>query len=535
VSFFGADEFKRQAIRDFMDNPPKTLPELVSAYEADNPPPEELPTVAEVAHAEALNVSAEVDQGRHKYYMNLDPPARKSADRLETKGLPTSPEAERFVLGSILLDGDLFDTAAEGLRARDFSLGRNQVIFEAMASLRGLARSIEDLTVVEELGKRQQLQACGGVAYIASLSTGMPKLASIGECVRIVREKSQIRMLASVCQTVVNECSDPTRSSDEIISRAESAVMGVADATSTEMPLNTKEAVERHAGGLRALFDPRKGPEGIKTGYPGLDDLTSGFLPGELIVLAARTSMGKTAFALNIAQRVVSGFGTQPRQTVAFFSFEMFRESLIARLLVSEARVDFREYRLGNVYDDLAKRRKLHGALNSISNERLYIDDRRDLTLSGMGSTCRRMKKGNGLDLVIVDYLQLIPSNSKSESRTQEVAALSRGLKMMAGDLGVPVIALSQLRRESERSEHKRPQLSDLRESGAIEQDADTVMFLFREEVYKKDRADLKGKAELIVGKQRNGPTATTYLTYMAESMRFEDGRPYGPSAVREM
>ena len=439
------------------------------------------------------------------------------------RGLPVNIEAEQFVLGSILLDqeGALFPQVAGALTAADFSIEKHRRIFLRMGELHGRGERIEYLTVVNELEKHNQLESCDGIAYIASLTDGLPRLKSIDSYIRIVKGKSRLRELIVTCQGVACRAIDGSEEPDQLIADAQSRFLRLTDGSGTKTAVATREIAERYPGGVSALLDPSKGEKGLSTPFARFDQMTSGLHPGELIIIAARPSMGKTALALNIAEYVASDRPGRTGQPVALFSLEMSRQSLMQRLLCAAARVDSHRYRDG--YLNPEERRRLSGALTSISNSRLFVDDTAATNVMEVGAKCRRIQAEHGLALAILDYLQLLSSEVRKENRTQEMTTISRSLKLLARDLDVPLIALSQLNRSPELRSNNRPQLSDLRESGSIEQDADLVAFIFREEVYKPDREDLRGRAELMIAKQRNGPIGRIPLAFINKFMRFED------------
>jgi replicative DNA helicase len=438
------------------------------------------------------------------------------------KGLPSNPESEQFVLGSVLLDETLFPQVAGSLTADDFCLEKHRRIFSRMVDLHERGERIEALTLVNELEKHGQLQSCDGFAYIASLTDGMPRLASIDSYVKIVKDKSLLRQLIFVSQRTISQCIEASEEVDDILADAETAVMKVGDAQLRTGLRDPRQIVEGFAGGMRAFLDPSKRVSGLGTPFVKFDEMTTGMHRGELIILAARPAMGKTALALNIAQHVAVDMPDKPGKPVAIFSLEMSQESLLTRMLCAAARVDSHRFRGGFLNQD--ERRQLSAALGQLINSRLFIDDSADTTVQSISAKCRRMKAEHGLSLVIVDYLQLLSSRGKVENRTQEISTFSRGLKLLAKDLEVPILALSQLSRAPEtRPGDHRPMLSDLRESGSIEQDADVVAFLFREEVYKPDREDLHGMAELILAKQRNGPTGKIKLAFLSKFTKFEN------------
>ena len=438
------------------------------------------------------------------------------------KRLPTSIEAEQCVLGSILLDDSFFPQVAGQLDTADFHLEKHRRIFLRMAELRARSVAIDDLTLSNELSKHDQLESCDGVAYIASLTEALPRLSNIDDYVRIVKDKSLLRQLIHTADNIVSQCIDGSQEVDDLLAEAESAILKVGDAQLRSGLSDPRQIVEGFSGGIKAFLDPSKRIQGLSTPFVKFDEMTTGLHAGELIVIAGRPSMGKTALALNIAQHVALDLPDKPGRPVAVFSLEMSKESLLTRLLCATAKVDSHRFRGGYLNQD--ERRKLNQALNQLVNTKLFIDDSADANLMDISAKCRRLQSEHGLALIVVDYMQLMASKGRFDNRTQEISALSRGLKLLSKDLRVPVIALSQLSRAPEtRPGDHRPQLSDLRESGSIEQDADLVAFIFREEVYKPDREDLHGVAELIISKQRNGPTGRIKLAFLNKYVKFEN------------
>jgi replicative DNA helicase len=438
------------------------------------------------------------------------------------RGLPVSMEAERSILGAILLDNSLYDQAAEHLTSDDFSLDAHRRIYSRMRDLQESGRPADMITLAEELDRRKEVEAIGGVAYLSSLIDGVPERPSIEHYVRIVRDKALLRGLINAAQNAIAEAIEHSDEAEEVLGRAEEAIFRLSEGRIGQTFMNIPDIIRSSFGSLEELYKRGQEITGLATHYTLLDKLTSGLQPSDLIIIAARPSMGKTAFAMNIAENAAVLDG----KVVGVFSLEMSREALLMRMLASHAQVDSKDLRQGFLTKD--DMRKLTRATENLSRSKLYIDDSPSISVSEMRAKARRLKQTEGLDLLIVDYLQLmaaVPVGGKRfENRTQEVSAISRGLKALAKELKVPVVALSQLSRapESRGGDH-RPQLSDLRESGSIEQDADVVAFIFREEIYKKDDPDLEGKAELIVAKQRNGPTDTLRMVFIKSYTRFEN------------
>jgi replicative DNA helicase len=433
--------------------------------------------------------------------------------------LPANVEAERSILGAILLDNFAYNQAAEHLRIEDFSLDSHRRIYSRMVDLAESSRPIDMITLIEELDRHKDLQAIGDVPYVSSLLEGVPDRPSIEHYVKIVRDKALLRGLISAANTAIARASDQSDLAEDVLSDAEAAIFQLSEKRIGRGFMGIQEIVRESFGSVDALLQRGQRITGLATHYTDLDEMTSGLQRSDLAIIAARPSMGKTAFAMNIAENAA----IEDQQVVGVFSLEMSREALLLRLLCSQARVDAHKMRTGSLWQDDTK--KLVRAMEQLAHAPIYIDDTPGISLSEMRAKSRRLKQSAGkLDLIIVDYLQLMSGGGKRfENRTQEVSAISRGLKALAKELSVPVIALSQLSRapESRGGDH-RPQLSDLRESGSIEQDADLVMFIFREEVYKQDDPDIQGKAEIIIAKQRNGPTGKIKMAFLKNCTRFE-------------
>jgi len=436
------------------------------------------------------------------------------------KGLPQNADAERYVLGSVLLNDSLYLQVAGAVEPEDFCLEKHRRIFARMKDLYDRGEKIDRVTLTNELMKHGQLESVDGMSYLLSLDEGLPEIVNLESYIRIVKDKSTLRRLIFSAQAVIDRCLRAGEEPDEILASAEETLLKLGDSRAREQLSSPASIVQKFPGGINAFLDPSQRISGLSTGFKRFDEMTGGLHGGELFILAARPSMGKTALALNIAQHVA----THPkiRKPVAVFSLEMSSSSLLTRLLCAAARVDQHKFRAGFLNVD--ERRKLQFALADLTEAPLYLDDTAGVNLMDIHAKLRRMKSEHGLSLVVIDYLQLMSNRGRSENRNQEVSALSRGLKLMAKDLDVPFVVLSQLSRASENrpGDHK-PQLSDLRDSGSIEQDADLVAFIYREEVYKKDREDVKGLADLIIAKQRNGPIGNVPLRFLGQYTRFEN------------
>lgn len=449
-------------------------------------------------------------------------------------GIPANIDAEKSILGAILLDNLTYNEAAEKIRADDFSLDSHRRIFQRMGDLIDEGRQADIVTLSHELAKNKEIEAVGGVAYLAGLTEGLPRRLNIEEYVRIVKDKSLLRQLMTICSTAIARAADQSETALDVLNAAESSLMQVSERSISQGFSNLAEIVSQSFGSIDNLYKQGREITGLETHFVDFDRATSGLQPSELIIIAARPSMGKTAWAINIAQNA----GTKGGKVVAVFSLEMSKESLLRRMLASQAFVDQRKIQTGFLPRE--DHEKLTRALEELVESKVFIDDTAGISLAEMRAKARRLKQQQGtLDLIVVDYLQLMTgglpgTGRKFENRTQEVSAISRGLKALAKEMSVPVIALSQLSRASEqRGGDKKPMLSDLRESGSIEQDADVVCFIHRESYYNKDEngdedPETKGKAEIIIAKQRNGPTGTVHLAYLNEYTRFENLAPAG-------
>jgi replicative DNA helicase len=439
-------------------------------------------------------------------------------------GLPSSVHTEVAILGAMLLDGVAISDATSKLKSDDFSLDSHQRIYRAMVELMAKGHGIDYLTVQEELARRRELDSVGGPAYLAYLSEGIPRNFNIESYVRIVKDKSLLRQLMSIFHEGQIRASDQSEDAITVLGDVEALLADVADSAIQRGLAGIGEIVAQSFGSIDALYEQGREVTGLATRYTEFDRMTSGLQDSELIIIAARPSMGKTAWAINIAQNAAVHDG----KVVAVFSLEMSKESLLRRMLASEALVGSRKLQTGTMLRE--DKGKLMKALERLMESKMFIDDTPGITLAEMRAKARRLKQQEGrLDLIVVDYLQLMtgvnPSGKRGfENRTQEVSSISRGLKALAKEMKIPVLALSQLSRGSEqRTGDKKPLLSDLRESGSIEQDADVVAFIHREEYYNRDDPEVQGKAEIIIAKQRNGPTGSIELAFRADFTRFEN------------
>lgn len=446
-------------------------------------------------------------------------------------GLPANIDAEKTILGAILLDNSFHSEAAEKLEADDFSLDSHKRIFQRMSDLMNEQRAVDIVTLSHELSRYKEVESVGGVAYLASLTEGLPLRPVIEDYVRIVKDKSLLRRLMLICSAAIARAADQSETALEVIGAAETALLEVSEKGVSGGLVPLDRIVADSFGSIDNLYNNSRAVTGLETDFTKLDENTSGLQKGELIIIAARPSMGKTAFAINIAQNAAVNHNA----IVAVFSLEMSKESLLRRMLASQAWVDQRALQTGFIRRE--DHDKLVRGLEQLVESRLFIDDTAGISLAEMRAKARRMRQTlGGLDLVVVDYLQLMSATlptaggKRYENRTQEVSAISRGLKALAKELDVPVVALSQLSRASERrGDDKRPMLSDLRESGSIEQDADVVMFIHREAYYNRDEEmseSDRAKSEIIIAKQRNGPTGTVHLNFINRYTRFENADP---------
>jgi len=445
-----------------------------------------------------------------------------SGDTTLERPLPHNLEAERSILGAVLLDNHALNAAVERLRTDDFFLPQHRRIFERMVQLAERQEAIDTITLMEDLARVGELEAAGGVPYLSQLADGLPRVTNVDHYARIVKEKSVLRNLIHSASAIQEQALAAGDDADVILDRAESQIFQLAEDRVKAGLIGVKDLVKDSFERLEKIFSEGRRITGLATGYANLDNETAGLQPSELVILAARPSMGKTALALNIAENVA----LRQREPVAIFSLEMSKESLLLRLLSSQARVDAHKFRTGHLNrDDWAK---VTTSLGELGEAPIWIDDSASSTVLEMGAKARRLKRDRGLSLVIVDYIQLIvPTlNRRSANRQEEVSSISRALKALAKELKVPVLVLSQLTRAPEREERK-PQLADLRESGAIEQDADVVLFINRPNFYKTDIPDEeRAKAELIIAKQRNGPTGSLNFVFLSRHTRFEQAAP---------
>lgn len=435
---------------------------------------------------------------------------------------PHSIEAEQSVLGGLMLDNERWDNVSERVVAEDFFNRSHRLIFSEMQSLLEAGQPIDLITLSESLETRGELEMAGGFAYLAELAKNTPSAANIGAYADIVRERAVVREMISVANQIADAGYDPQgRSSEDLLDFAESNVFKIAEqrANKDEGPRNIEQILEATVSRIESLVStPHDGVTGVDTGYQDLNKKTAGLQGSDLIIVAARPSMGKTTFAMNLCENAAM----LHEKPVLIFSLEMPSEQIMMRMLASLSRVDQTRIRTGQLEDeDWARISATMGIL--LEKKNMYIDDSSGLTPTEVRSRARRIYRENdGLSMIMIDYLQLMRVPSLSDNRTLEIAEISRSLKALAKELNVPVVALSQLNRSLEQRADKRPVNSDLRESGSIEQDADLIMFIYRDEVY-HENSDLKGIAEIIIGKQRNGPIGTVRLTFNGHWSRFDN------------
>lgn len=428
---------------------------------------------------------------------------------------PHNNEAEQSVIGAIFLEPQALITAAEVLLPDDFYRVAHQKIFDTMLILSDKGQAIDVVTVTEELSAKKQLEDVGGISYLTEIANSVPTAANIFHYAKIVEEKALLRRLIRVATTIVEDGYTREDEVEALLSEAERSMMEVSSRKNAGDFKHIKDVLVDTYENIEILHTQKGDVTGIPSGFTDLDRLTAGFQRNDLIIVAARPSVGKTAFALNVAQNVA----TKTDENVAIFSLEMGADQLVMRMLCAEGNIDAQVLRTGALQDE--DWRKLTMAMGSLSNAGIYIDDAAGLRVNEIRSKCRRLKQEHGLGMIIIDYLQLISGSGRSgENRQQEVSDISRSLKALARELEVPVIALSQLSRGVEQRQDKRPMLSDLRESGSIEQDADIVSFLYRDDYYDKE-SENANMIEIIIAKQRNGPTGTVTLAFAKEFNKF--------------
>ena len=443
---------------------------------------------------------------------------------------PHNHEAEQSVIGAIFLEPQALITASEILIPEDFYRTAHQKIFQTMLTLSDQGKAIDVVTIAEELSSKKEIEDVGGLAYISELANAVPTAANIVHYAKIVEEKALLRRLIRVATKIVESGYAGDDEVEVLLSEAEKNVLEVSKRKNAGDFKHVKDVLVETFDNIEQLVNREGDITGIATGFTDLDRMTAGFQRNDLIIVAARPSVGKTAFALNVAQSIA----VKERENVAIFSLEMGAEQLVMRMLCAEGNIDAQVLRTGQLQD--ADWEKLMMAMGSLSNAGIFIDDTPGVRINEIRAKCRRLAQEHGLGMILIDYLQLIQGSGKpGENRQQEVSEISRSLKGLARELKVPVIALSQLSRGVEQRQDKRPMMSDLRESGSIEQDADIVAFLYRDDYYDKE-SESKNMIEIIIAKQRNGPTGTVTLAFRKEYNKFlnVDWSQYTPPAPRE-
>lgn len=427
---------------------------------------------------------------------------------------PNNMEAEQSVLGAMLLDKEAISVVAETVKGEDFYREAHRQIFEAIMELYDKDEPADLVTLIENLRNKGILDSIGGLSYISNLASSVPTTANVKYYAKIVEEKSTLRKLIKNSSEILDNCYEQSEDVMTILDKAEKGIFDISQKVTTNDFEPMSKILEKSFVEIEKLYNNKNSVTGVPTGFPELDSKTSGLQRGDMILIAARPSMGKTAFALNIAQNAAVRHGC----TAAVFSLEMGKEQLVYRMLCSEASIDMLKLRTGNLEDDDWVR--MARSAGPLAQAQIYIDDTPGISITEMRSKCRRLKIEHGLDLIVIDYLQLMQGRGKTDNRQQEVSEISRSLKALAKEMEVPVIALSQLSRAPEARADHRPMLSDLRESGSIEQDADVVAFLYRDEYYNKE-TEKRNIAEVIIAKQRNGPTGTVELAFIGQYTKF--------------
>lgn len=451
----------------------------------------------------------------HKEKRNPVNPA-VDTEKILGKSLPYNIEAEKSVLGSILLDGQTLSSVIDFLRAQDFYHSAHKIIFETIIDLSHKFNHVDLVTLQDELEKKGKLDLIGGSAYLLSLQEDIPSVGMIEAHARIIKEKSILRELINSATSIITNCyAQNSEEIESLLDEAEKIIFSISNKRTNQSFVQLNIWLKKTFQHLNDIKTHRKGVTGVPSGYAKMDEMTSGFQNSDLIVLAARPSMGKTALALNLAVRAA-----RENFTIGIFSLEMAAEQLTLRLLSTESGVSFQNIRNATISSD--EWIDVTNTASSLAQMKVFIEDTPMLTVMDLRAKARKLKAEHNLSFLIIDYLQLLQPGRRHENRNQEVSDISRALKALAKELNIPILALSQLSRAVDSRMDKRPMLSDLRESGAIEQDADVIMFLYRDVVYHPETEN-PALSEVIIGKQRNGPTGTLYLNYLRELMKFED------------
>lgn len=429
---------------------------------------------------------------------------------------PHSVEAEQSVLGSILLDKDAMITSAEVLKAGDFYKDAHKIIYESMLNLNENNEAIDLITLKTDLEKRKYLEAVGGLSYLTSLTTVPPTTVNVKNYADIVKEKSILRQLINSSNEIISLGYDGDLPIQDIMGEAEKKIFDISQEKTGNDFIAVKDILNSVYSSIEELYRNKSELTGLDTGFKDLNKRINGFQKSDLVLIAARPAMGKTAFALNLVTNAAIKAGA----SVAVFSLEMSKDQLVQRLISSISNVNIQNIKTGNIADD--EWIKIAESMSILSNLDIYIDDTPGLKISELRSKCRKLKLEKGLDMIMIDYLQLMEGEGRNENRQQEISKISRSLKMLAKEMHCPVVALSQLSRRADQGTDHKPKLSDLRESGAIEQDADLVMFLYRDEYYDAD-SEKKNIGEVIISKNRHGKTDTIELVWMGEVQKFKD------------
>jgi len=430
------------------------------------------------------------------------------------RSLPQSIEAEQSVIGSMIIDKNSIAKVMEGLEEDDFYRDGHKAIYKAILEMFRNDMAVDLVTLLEYLKSTDMLERAGGVTYITELSASVPTTANLSAYIKIVSDKSTLRKLIKASTAIIEESYNRQDKVENVVDIAEKKIFNIAENRTSKDFEPLSDVLERGFLQIEKLFNNKGEITGVGSGFADLDSMTSGFQPGDMILIAARPSMGKTTFALNIAEHAA----LREQKSVVIFSLEMSKEQLAYKLLCSEANVDMLKLRTGALED--SDWENIARATGPLSKAKVYIDDTAGVTVMEMRSKCRRLKIEYGIDLIVIDYLQLMSGGSGTDNRQQEVSEISRSIKALAKEMECPVIALSQLSRAPEQRADHRPMLSDLRESGSIEQDADLVMFLYRDEYYNKETED-KNIGECIIAKQRNGPVGTVKMAWLGQYSKF--------------
>ncbi len=439
------------------------------------------------------------------------------------KGMPAALQAEAFIIGSLMLDGERLSEVAGSMKPEDLAAEPHRRIYHAILALGERGITIDRVTVANEMLRTNTLESVGGLSFLVSLDDGIPRVSSLSSYVQIVRDKSALRRIAVTAQQIMNRALMAEDSPDDILAGAEESLLGIGDSRQSGDDaglMGAGEFLGSFPGGFNAFASPSTRATGLQTGFIRYDEMTGGLRAGEMTILAARPSMGKSAIALNMAWSIA----TRHQVPVALFSLEMSRESLLLRMLCSAARIDSQRLRAGYLNEE--ERNRIRRARQELTEAPIFIDDASNVGLMDIRAKLRRFQQVHlrKPGLVVVDYLQLMARPGRGDNENADLTKLSRGLKLLAGEVGCPFLVLSQFSRASEqRTGDKKPQLSDLRGSGALEQDADVVAFVHRSEVYHRDREDLRGLADLIIGKQRNGPVGEVPLVFLHAMVKFEN------------